>query len=99
MPRRRRRWRRRAANPDPNPNPYLNLTSPSPNPGPNGCRPRPQVEAEGGEADAATRARLWPMWRRQARQPLERRLSAADMLRQEGNAKFSQADFAGALKE
>ena len=35
----------------------------------------------------------------QARQPLERRLSAADMLRQEGNAKFSQADFAGALKE
>ena len=58
-----------------------------------------QVEAEGGEADAATRARLWPMWRRQARQPLGRRLSAADMLRQEGNAKFSQADFAGALKE
>ena len=86
------------------------------------------MEAEGGEADAATRARLWPMWRRQARQPLERRLtltltrtrtrtpnpnpnpnqarqplerrlSAADMLRQEGNAKFSQADFAGALKE
>ena len=58
-----------------------------------------QVEAEGAEADAATRARLWPMWRRQARQPLERRLSAADMLRQEGNAKFSRADFAGALKE
>ena len=57
------------------------------------------MEAEGGVADAATRARLWPMWRRQARQPLERRLSAADMLRQEGNAKFSQADFAGALKE
>ncbi len=58
-----------------------------------------QAEAEGGEVDAKAKARLWPMWRRQARQPLQRRLSAAEMLRQEGNAKFSAGDFEGALRE
>lgn len=49
--------------------------------------------------DPATRRQLNAMWERQARDKLPRRLSAADMLREEGNEKFSCGEYDKALEE
>ncbi|KAL1520670.1 hypothetical protein AB1Y20_022240 [Prymnesium parvum] len=55
----------------------------------------------GGEEslEPAVRSRLWAMWKMQARSKLERRLSAAEMLRGEGNDKYAEGDFEAALEE
>ena len=48
--------------------------------------------------DPATRRQLNAMWERQARDKLPRRLSAAGMLREEGNEKFSRGEYDKALE-
>lgn len=49
--------------------------------------------------DPGTRKHLESMWRMQARSKLAKRLSAADMLRDEGNDKFSAGEYEKALEE
>ena len=61
------------------------------NPAEHAARSKREGGIEG--LDPSTRRHLEGMWRRQARQPLAKRLSAADMLRDEGNDKYSEGDF------
>ncbi len=51
------------------------------------------------EIDPIRRKHLQEMWYRSARDKLGRRLSAAEMLRSEGNDKFSEGKFVEALEE
>lgn len=51
------------------------------------------------EMEPGTKRTLQGMWYRQARQALDRRLSAAEMLKDEGNEKFSQGEYREALEE
>ena len=48
---------------------------------------------------AAAEMQMKDMWQRQARAELQRRLSAAEMLKDEGNDKFSAGEYADALEE
>ena len=47
----------------------------------------------------AAEKQMKEMWYRQARQEMARRLSAAEMLKDEGNDKFSEGDYEAALEE
>ena len=51
------------------------------------------------ELDPGAKRTMEGMWYRQARQELDRRLSAAEMLKDEGNDKFSEGEYADALEE
>ena len=51
------------------------------------------------EPSAAQKKQMNDMWYRQARGGLDRRLSAAEMLKDEGNDKFSEGDYDAALEE
>ena len=55
--------------------------------------------AEREQLTPAAKKRLQDMWFRQARQNMAQRLSAAELLKDEGNEKFSSGDFKGALEE
>ena len=46
------------------------------------------------ELDPGAKRTMQGMWYRQARQELDRRLSAAEMLKDEGNDKFSEGEYA-----
>ena len=51
------------------------------------------------EMSAAAKKQMQDMWYRQARSNLDRRLSAAEMLKDEGNDKFSEGEYRAALDE
>ena len=51
------------------------------------------------ELEPGAKRTMQGMWYRQARQELDRRLSAAEMLKDEGNDKFSEGEYKEALEE